>query len=268
MTRLQPNVLFSVPANPIQESLLCSFCLKPRNSKVADLLWHHPGITWGSEGSASGMMSTLVSLFHPVLNICFWLFYIICSCLRSSLTPDYILNIFNPPCKPSLAHSCSSLELESPYLSFLCCTGCPQRCTASQVPPSALIGPVLILHSGGSGSMPYLPEPMVCAAGLFIFQPLLWTPSRTAGAVADGLRFSCCLVVPLSCGTRRFSWTITHQPFPRSLWHQHSAVGLPYCLEELWCLITSYLSKIQRSREEFRHLFLTIFTTSSWSLEI
>lgn len=140
-------------------------------------------------------MSTQTSLSHPDLSIYFWLCYISCSCLRSSLTPDYIPNLFNPPCKPSLVLSCSSLGLESPYLSFLCHTGCPQWCTASQAPPSALIGPGLILHCGGSDSMPYLSEPMLCAAGLFIFQPLLWTPSRTAGAVADGLRFSCCLAV-------------------------------------------------------------------------
>lgn len=104
-------------------------------------------------------------------------------------------NLFSPPCKPSLALSYSSLGLESPYLSFLCHTGCSQWCTASQAPPSALIGSGPLLHSGGSGSMPYLPEPMLCAAGLFIFQPLLWTHSRTAGAAADGLRFSCCLAV-------------------------------------------------------------------------
>lgn len=140
-------------------------------------------------------MSTLTSLFHPALNIYFWLCYISCSCLRSSLTPDYIRNLFSPPCKPSLALSYSSLGLESPYLSFLCHTGCSQRCTASQARPSALIGSGPLLHSGGSESMPYLPEPMLYAAGLFIFQPLLWTHSRTAGAAADGLRFSCCLAV-------------------------------------------------------------------------
>lgn len=63
--------------------------------------WHQVRL-----GPASGTVSTLTSLSHPVLNMHFWLCYISCHCPKPSLTPDHNLDLLAHHASPAW-HSCA-----------------------------------------------------------------------------------------------------------------------------------------------------------------